>query len=73
MVSMPKESMKGKYCVLSSYKQRNKVGFVYLECIVQQDSNRWRLFKLKYQKTVRRAYLETSKQQKQVLAAVFRC
>ena len=55
MVSMPKESMKGKYCVLSSYKQRNKVGFVYLECIVQQDSDRWR------------------KQQKQVLAAVFRC
>ena len=37
MFSMPKDRVNGRYCAFSSYKQRNKVAFVYLECVLQQD------------------------------------
>ena len=59
----PKDSMKGKCYIFSSYKQTNKVCLVYLEWKLQQDSYGWYILKLKDQKAVERTYLEASKQQ----------
>ena len=59
----PKDSMKCKCYVFSSYKQRNKVSLVYLECYLQQNRYDWYIFKLKHHKMAETTYLETSKQQ----------
>ena len=37
----PKDKMKSKCYVFSSYKQTNKVWFVYLQCKLQQESCAW--------------------------------
>ena len=63
------DTMKGKCYVYGCYKQRNKVCLVYLECKLQQYKYGWCIFKWKFQKTVERKYLETSKQQPDL----FRC
>ena len=60
---MPKESIRGEWYVFSSYKQRNKVYFLYLKCKLQQDSYVWLIFLLKWEETVETTYLERSKQQ----------
>ena len=59
----PNHSMKRKYYVFRDHKQGNKVGFVNLERKLWVDSYGWGIFKLKYQKTVERTYLETGKQE----------
>ena len=63
MLWRPKDSMKVKCYVFSSYKQRNNVFLVYLVGKLQQDGYGWCIFKLKCQKMVERIYLETSKWQ----------
>ena len=61
---MRKDSKKGKYYVLRSFKQRNNVCSVYLECKLTQYTYGWCIFKLKYWKMVENTYLETRKQQR---------
>ena len=41
MFQRPKDRMKRKYYIFSSYKQRNKVSLVYLEGKLQQDRHGW--------------------------------
>ena len=62
----PKDGKKGKYYVLSAYKQRNTVCLVYLDRNMQHERIGWPIFKLESQKTVKKIYiyLETSKQQR---------
>ena len=38
-VCRPQATMKGKCYVFGSYKQRNQVRFVYLECKLQEDTH----------------------------------
>ena len=42
------DNMKGKYDTFSSYKQRNKVCFIYLECKPPEASYGLCVFKLKW-------------------------
>ena len=55
--------MKGKCYAFSSNKQRNKVSLVYFERKMQQETYGSRYFKLKYEKTKERSYLQKSKQE----------
>ena len=54
-----KEFIKSKCYSFSSYKEGNKVCLVYSDCSMQLD--KW-IFELKWQKTVEKIYLETSKE-----------
>ena len=56
-----KDSMKTKCYVFSGYRQRNKECLMYLEGKLQQDRYGWCIFKLTWQETVERTYLETIK------------
>ena len=72
MFSTPKDSITDKSYVFSSYKTRNKVSLVDLECKVLEYSYGWCIFKLKCQEALERPYLQTSKQ-KQDSVDIFRC
>ena len=55
--------MKSKGYVFGAYEQRNKVSLVYLKCKLKHEKYGGCIFKLKCQRTVKRTYLENTKQQ----------
>ena len=59
----PKDSRKPKWNVYSSYKQRHKIGLLYLEFKLREDKYGWCNLVVKGRKTEEKRYLEASKQQ----------
>ena len=68
----PKGSITDKSYVFSSYKQRNKVCLVDIECKMQEYRYGWWIFKLQCQEPPERSNLQTSKQKQNTVDFV-RC
>ena len=55
-----KGSMKCKWFAWSSYKQRNNVYLLFLECELQHERYGWWIFELRYQKMVETRNLDST-------------